>query len=97
MAVMLAGGRAWAQDTRGFKFNNLTVSPYMNLEYRYDSNVNYDKDQEQDDNILRISPGVDLSYQGNMWGLSGNAWYAYDWYNDQDQLNADSYGESLEV
>lgn len=87
-----------SQDSRGFKFNNLTVSPFVNLEYRYDSNVNYQKGGggEEDDNILRINPGVDLSYQGDMWGLKGDGWYAYDWYNDLDRLNSDSYGESLE-
>ncbi len=95
--VLLSGGRALAQDTRGFKFNNLNVSPYVNLEYKYDSNVNYDRKQEQDDSILRVNPGVDLSFQGDMWGLRGNAWYAYEWYKELDRLNSDSYGESLEV
>lgn len=96
LLVLMMAGRSWAQESRGFKFNNLTVSPYVNLEYSYDSNVNYDK-SELDDNILRVNPGVDLSYQGNEWGLSGNAWYAYDWYNDYDQLSDDEYGESLQV
>lgn len=94
LAAALAG-RAVAQETRGFKFNNLTVSPYVNFEYMYDSNVNFDQD-EVDDSILRVSPGVDLSYRGNEWGLSGNAWCAYDWYASEDDLNAFRYGESLE-
>jgi hypothetical protein len=88
-------GRAVAQETRGFKFNNLTVSPYVNFEYMYDSNVNYDQD-DVDDSILRVSPGVDLSYRGNEWGLSGNAWCAYDWYASEDDLNAFRYGERLD-
>lgn len=98
LLVLMLPVASFSQDSRGFKFNNLTVSPYMNLEYRYDSNVNYQKggSAEIDDNILRINPGVDLSYQGDMWGLRGNAWYAYDFYQDLDLLNSDSYGEMLE-
>jgi len=87
---------SWAQETRGFKFNNLTVSPFVNLEYMYDSNVNLTKSATED-SIIRVNPGVDLSYQGNEWGLSVNAWYAYDWYKDLDDMNADRFGESINV
>ena len=55
---------ALAQNGSGFKFNNLSVSPYVNLEYEYDSNVDYDKN-EYSDSILRVTPGVDLTYTGN--------------------------------
>ena len=92
--TVMLGGSSHAQDTQGFKFNNLTVSPFVNLEYTYDSNVDYDK-TEYDDSILTVNPGVDLTYKGNDWGLSGNAWYAYDKYMDYQQLNAGRYGESL--
>lgn len=95
LMVALAGP-ALSQESRGLKFNNLTVSPFVNVEYRYDSNVNYSNGGEEDDCVLRVNPGVDLSYQGDMWGLKGNGWYAYDWYKDLDRLNSDSYGESLE-
>ncbi len=95
MAVAL-GGLSWAQQSRGFTFNNLTVSPYVNLEYMYDSNVNYDKN-EVDDNILRLAPGVDVSYRGNEWGLTGNGWFAYDWYTSENDLNAMRYGERIDV
>ena len=83
-----------AQETQGFKFNNLTVSPYVNLEYAYDSNVDYDK-SEYSDSILTVNPGVDLTYKGNDWGLSGNAWYGYDRYLDYQELNGHRYGENL--
>ena len=102
LTVLLPSSRSLAQDSRGFKFNNLTVSPYVNLEYAYDSNVYYDQQNrgtangDSEDTILTVSPGVDLTYNGNEWGLSGNAWYGYDWYTDNDQLNADRYGEKLQ-
>lgn len=91
--VLLAGG-ASAQETQGFKFNNLTISPFVNLEYTYDSNVDYDK-KEYDDTYLTVNPGVDFNYKGNDWGLIGDAWYGYDKYQDYDELDADRYGESL--
>ena len=34
--TVLLGFTGFAQETRGFKFNNLTVSPYVNVEYNYD-------------------------------------------------------------
>ncbi|MEI7900876.1 MAG: outer membrane beta-barrel protein [bacterium] len=105
LALALLTFRSLAQDSRGFKFNNLTVSPYVNLECTYDSNVYYSQQRgnsgnnhgqaELSDTILTINPGVDLTYTGNEWGLVGNAWYGYDRYTDVDQLNADRYGESF--
>ncbi|MDD4102210.1 MAG: outer membrane beta-barrel protein [Kiritimatiellae bacterium] len=83
-----------AQSTSGFKFNNLTVSPFVNLEYSYDSNVDYDKNDSAD-SILTINPGVDLTYRGNDWGLDGKAWYGYDKYQKYDELDQARYGESL--
>jgi hypothetical protein len=83
-----------AQSSTGFKFNNLTVSPFVNLEYSYDSNV-YHNRNEREDNILTINPGVDLSYKGNDWGLDGKAWYGYDKYHDYDDLDQNRYGENL--
>jgi hypothetical protein len=83
-----------AQSSNGFKFNNLTVSPFVNLEYSYDSNVYYGKD-DSDDSILTINPGVDLSYKGNDWGLDGKAWYGYEKHHDYDDIDQSRYGESL--
>jgi hypothetical protein len=83
-----------AQEPAGFRLNNLTVSPYVNLEYNYDSNVDLDR-HEYNDSYLTVNPGVDLTYTGNDWGLSGNAWYGYDKYLDYTVLNEPRYGERL--
>ncbi len=96
LAFVLGCATVWGQAQRGFSFNNLNVSPFLNLEYTYDSNVSYDSSNERDDYILRVNPGVDIGYQGNEWGLKGSAWYAYDWYQDDQRLNASRYGESLD-
>ena len=92
--TVVLGLSSHAQDTRGIKYNNLTVSPYVNLEYAYDSNVDRDK-EEYEDSILTVNPGVDLTYTGNDWGLSGNAWYGYDKYMEYETLDESRYGESL--
>ena len=94
LLTLLLCSQGHAQSASGFKFNNLTVSPFVNLEYSYDSNVDYDK-ADNADSILTINPGVDLNYRGNDWGLDGKAWYGYDKYQKFDELDQDRYGESL--
>ncbi|MFA7173691.1 MAG: outer membrane beta-barrel protein [Kiritimatiellia bacterium] len=87
---------SYADEELGFRYNNLSVSPYVNLEYTYNSNVDYSKGQKRDDHIFSINPGVDLNYKGNDWGLKGNAWYDHDYYHEYDILDKDSYGESVD-
>lgn len=86
---------AVGQERRGFNFNNLSVSPFINVEYIYDSNVDSEHKNEKRDTIVRINPGVDLSYNGNNWGLKGNAWLSDDRYRKYEDLNEFRYGESL--
>ena len=93
IAVML-GTSVCAQESHGIRFNNLTISPYVNLEANFDSNVDIDT-QGYDDWYLTINPGVDLTYTGNDWGLSGNLWYSYDKYQQYDVLDEPRYGEKL--
>lgn len=97
LVTAFCSGRAWAEEGRsqGLKFNNLSVSPFVNLEYTFDSNVDYDKNNYKD-SIFRINPGVDVSYDGNDWGLTANGWYAYDKYSKYDILDAIRYGENIE-
>ena len=86
---------SYAGEEDGFRYKNLSISPYVNLEYTYDSNVNYEHSDEEDDHIFTVNPGVDLNYKGNDWGINVNAWYSYDYYHDNNDLDADSYGESI--
>lgn len=88
------GVHAQQPASHGFKLNNLTISPYVNFEVTYDSNVDLNT-YEYDDWYLTINPGVDLTYTGNDWGLSGNLWYSYDKYHQYDELDEPRYGESL--
>ncbi len=86
----------FAEEETGFRHNNLSISPYVNLEYTYDSNVNYSQGNEADDHIFSVNPGVDLNYKGNDWGVNANAWYNHDYYHENDRLDEDSYGESVD-
>ncbi len=96
LAVSLLVQSSFAEEPHGFRYNNLSVSPYVNLEYTYDSNVNYSQAKETDDHIFSINPGVDLNYKGNDWGLNGNLWYRREFYHDNDRLDKDSFGQSLD-
>ncbi|MFO7937607.1 MAG: outer membrane beta-barrel protein [Kiritimatiellia bacterium] len=96
LSVALLAQWSQAQESRGFRYNNLSVSPFVNLEYTYDSNVNYAEQDEEDDHIFSVHPGVDLNYKGNDWGLNATVWYRRDFYQDNDRLDEDSYGESMD-
>jgi len=96
LAVLFGASAVFAQEARGLRFNNLTVSPYVNVEYNYDSNVDLDR-YEYNDSYLTINPGVDLTYTGNDWGLKGNAWYGYDKYLEYSELDEPRYGQRLSV
>jgi hypothetical protein len=74
----------------------LSVSPYVNLEYTYDSNVNYSDGDEEGDHMISINPGIDLNYKGNDWGLNGNVWYRRSMYHENDRLDKDSFGENMD-
>ena len=82
------------RSDRGFHFNNLSISPFVNLEYEYNNNVDYDKEKYKDSSFS-LNPGIDLKYAGNNWGLEGSAWYGYEWFNKYDELNKNRYGENL--
>lgn len=87
---------SYADEESGIKYKNLSISPYVNLEYTYSSNVNYSDTQKEDDHIFSINPGVDLNYKGNDWGVNANAWYDHDYYHKYDRLDKDSFGESVD-
>ena len=99
-ALMPAGAQAAGttpSNDRGFHLfrnENLTISPFIDLSYTYDSNVDYDK-AENDDSSLTLNPGVDFWYKGNNWGLDGRGWYGYEFFKDYDELDSERYGEQL--
>lgn len=95
---LMVGVAAAASDAEhnGFHYNDLSIRPYVNLTYRYNSNVDSDK-AENDDSSFTVNPGVDLSYTGNNWGVSGKGFYSYRWYKTYDELNSERYGENAKI
>jgi len=85
--------------TQGFRFkDNLMISPYVNLEAIFDSNIIYAHDSTGDW-IYRINPGADFFYKngvpGDGWGVVGGVWYAHSWYQKYDQKDEHRFGERL--
>lgn len=83
---------------QGFRpFNGLTLSPYVNLSYTYDSNVDGTK-KAQGDSIFIVGPGLNVNWQHNDWEFSGNVWYDYHYYAKYNNvLGENSYGESASL
>lgn len=93
---MAALAAATAQADGGFKFDNLTVSPYVNLEYKYNSNVENNR-HEYADSILHVTPGIDLTYEGNDWGITADLFYGYGKYMKYDELDSRRWGERVKA
>jgi len=72
------------------------LSPYVNLEYLYDSNINYGH-KSPGDSVMRFNPGLDLRYKGNEWGALANVWYSHAWYGEYDVKDYDRWGERLSI
>ncbi len=87
-------GFAETSSAQGFNVGNLNISPFVNASYMYDSNIYSSKD-EREDSIYTVNPGVNIAYHGNEWGVTGDAWYGYDYYQKYRESDASRYGERL--
>jgi len=94
--VLLPFGVEAQVASQGLKLGNLTLRPYVGLDYSYDSNIIFDHN-EYGDSIIRINPGLDLKYQGNEWGALANAWYSHSWYTKYDVKDYDRWGERVSI
>lgn len=94
--VAFAGGTEGSQRPRGFRYNGLTLSPYVNLSYTYDSNVDSTK-KATADSVFIVNPGLDVEFKdGNGFEIAGNVWYSYSHYcKYSDAMGKNSYGESV--
>jgi len=94
MAVLPMG--VMAQKSDGLRLGNFKLSPYVSIDASYDSNIRLQVN-DLADIVYRVNPGLDAEYAGTDWGVVGNAWYAYDLYQKYDILNANRYGENLDI
>ncbi len=73
----------------------MILRPYVSLSYTFDSNIDSDKHGDTGSQ-WSVNPGLDLTYKGGNWDLTGSVYYQYHAYNKYaSQLNDSSYGESL--
>ena len=103
-AAVLAGG-AFAEGTEGGNrprgirlFNdNLTLLPYLNLAYTYDSNIDQ-VHKAVDDSLFLVTPGAELKYDNdNGLLVDAKIFYSHKWYCQYSGLNQNSYGEGFHI
>lgn len=93
-----AGNGSESNKPRGirpFDSQRLTIKPYVDLSYTYDSNIDTTH-HAADDSIFCVKPAADFTWQGERWELTGSLFYRYNAYCDYaDEMGENSYGESL--
>ena len=84
---------------RGFKFlgDNLTLTPYVNLAYTYDTNIDQ-VHKNVHDSIFLVTPGGELKYDNkDGFVVDAKVFYTHKWYKQHSGLNQNSYGESFHI
>ena len=84
---------------KGFKFlgDKLTLLPYVNLAYSFDSNIDQVRKAAQD-SIFLVTPGAELKYDNkDGFVVDAKVFYTHKWYCKYSGLNQDSYGESFQI
>ena len=105
LTAAVAAGSVFAASTeggnrpRGFKFldNKLTLLPYVNLAYTFDSNIDQ-VHKAVHDSIFLVTPGAALKYDNqNGFKVNSTVFYTHKWYCKHSGLNQNSYGEGLHI
>jgi len=95
MAGLMAGAEVMDRPT-GIKIGQrMTLRPYLDLSFAYDSNPNQENDS---DSVFEwiVNPGLTLDYKADNWMLDVRAYYRYCAYSRYvSSLNQHNYGESI--
>jgi hypothetical protein len=84
------------EPSNGMKFGDLTVSPYLDVLYIYDSNYNRSKNGDKAESVT-LKPGFDFTYENEgPHKFSGTFWYLFEEYFDKKQTNSDQWREQLQ-
>lgn len=86
---------AIAKPGEGIKFGQLTLSPFLNVQGTWDSNVYLTEEDETDDFFLDIVPGIAFLNKTERLIISGRGWGQFRRYLDETSLDSDSYGEKV--
>jgi hypothetical protein len=97
LCIPIIAGVAIAEPGQGIKIDNLTISPFMDLTARYDSNVYQSDKDAKDDYIGEGDIGVAVQNQTDMLDLGGRLWGQLRRYNDATEKDADDWGASAGI
>lgn len=94
---VFASGTEGGNRPRGFELlgKKLTLLPYVNIAYTYDSNIDQVHKAVRD-SIFLVTPGAELKYDNkNGFVVDAKVFYTHKWYCKYSGLNQDSYGEGI--
>ena len=94
---VFASGTEGGNRPEGFSFfdKKLTLKPYVNLAYTYDTNIDQVHKAVRD-SIFLVTPGAELKYDNkNGFVVDAKVFYTHKWYCKYSGLNQDSYGEGI--
>jgi hypothetical protein len=79
------------EPTRGIRLGEVHFSPFADLMYFYDSNVDFVNDNATGDSGWQLKVGGDLSYGSNEHTLFGRGWYMIERFMDQDRVDRNQW------
>lgn len=71
----------------------MEVHPYLSVSERYDDNINLTPDNEEEDWVTTISPGISLTYGARSLDASVNYSLSYVFYKNNSEDNQDKFDE----
>ncbi len=99
-AVVFAGSAAFARPGEHIRFadGSITLKPYVNMSYTWDSNVSSSK-HSRDDSIFAVRPGMDFEWKrpDKEFNLNGGVWYGYNHYAHRKRDAHHTIGEKLSL
>ncbi len=79
------------EPTRGIRLGEVNFSPFADLMYFYDSNIDFVHENPSGDSGMQIKVGADLSYGGNEHTFFGRGWYMLERFMDQDRVDRNQW------
>lgn len=85
----------YVEPSSGFHFGDVTVSPFAEVLYFYDTNYDRVPDDESGSHGPSVRGGFDYSYTGNRHSLDGQFWYQWENYSGDGRLDNNQWRESF--
>ncbi len=95
----MQSGRAAPLDvvtpSAGLHWGSLTVSPFADVLYFYDTNYDRDRVERTASHGPSVRTGFDFNYGGNRHKLAGQFWYQWEKYVGESRLDNNQWRESI--